>query len=307
MSLTEHPEATTQFFDPDDRDGWLGWRKLGIGASDVAAIFGMSPYASPMSVYMDKLGLTGPDDDNDYMEYGRRAEPMITGYLEDRTGLFVVDQQACVTHPVWSHHRATLDGRVCEHPDGEPLGDAEYKTAERGTEKDYERAIPDAYAIQIQWQLHVDQKDHAWLGVMHGRVFRYYEVERDDRAISMLVERVDQFWNDHVLAMVPPPSDAHKATASALAAAYPEPVEGEAVPIDNVQWALDLRADAAERAAAAKFDKAKAENAIKAAIGDAEVGTVEGTPAVTWKQQTRAEVVQKASTFRVLRTVGGKK
>lgn len=305
MSTTTDERSV--FFDADDRPGWLAWRKQGIGASDVSALFGMSPYASPMSVYMDKQGLSGPDSDSDYMEYGRRAEPMISGYLEDRTGLFVVDQQAAVTHPAYPWHRATLDGRVCEHPDGDPLGVAEYKTTERGTEKEWAEAIPDAYAIQVQWQLHVDQADHAWVGVMHGRVFRYYEVERDDRAISMLVERVDQFWHDNVLALRPPPADAHKATAAALAAAYPDPVEGAAVPIDHLLSALDERGQGKAKAAEAKVEIARAENAIKAALGDAEVGTIKGEPAITWKQQTRQGYTVETSTFRQLRTTGAKK
>ena len=131
----------------DDRTEWLAWRKLGIGASDVAALVGMSNYASPMSVWTDKLGLSGPDEDNDYMEYGRRAEPMLTGYFEDRTGLFVVAQQERAIHPDHPHHRATLDGLACEHPDGGPLGVVEYKTTGWGAWDE----IPDAYAIQKAW------------------------------------------------------------------------------------------------------------------------------------------------------------
>lgn len=34
----------------DERSEWLDWRRGGIGASDVAALCGMSPWASPMSV-----------------------------------------------------------------------------------------------------------------------------------------------------------------------------------------------------------------------------------------------------------------
>jgi predicted phage-related endonuclease len=122
----------------------------------------------------------------------------------------------------------------------------------------------------------------------------------------MLVEVVDRFWHDHVLTEKPPAADAHEATARALALAYPEPVEGASVPLDDVADAIAARADAMERMSAAKFDKAKAENVIKAALGDAEMGTVEGEVVLTWKQQTRAETVQKASTFRVLRSTGKK-
>lgn len=287
----------------DARSEWLAWRKCGIGASDVAALCGMSPWASPMSVWTDKAGLSG-DEDSEILEFGRRAEPMLTDYFVDRTGLGVRGQQDRCIHPVYDHHRATLDGWVFESPTsvGDPLGVVEYKTT---SDRPWTE-IPDQYAIQVQWQLHVTGQDHAWMGVLHNRQFRTYELERDDRAISMLVEVVDKFWNDHVLTDRPPPADAHRATTEALAAAYPDPVEGAEVPIDNVAWAIALRDDAAERASAAKFDKAKAENAIKAALGNAEAGTIQGDRVITWKQQTRSEHTVAASTFRSLRTVKGK-
>jgi len=46
-------DAATELTEDQKRTEWLGWRKLGIGASDVAALCGMSPYASPMSIYID--------------------------------------------------------------------------------------------------------------------------------------------------------------------------------------------------------------------------------------------------------------
>jgi len=292
----------SQQTEADERIEWLAWRKQGIGASDVAALLGMSNFASPMSVWTDKLGLAGPEEDNDYTEFGRRAEPMLTGYFEDRTGLFVTGQQQRAIHPVHTHHRATLDGLVCDHPDGEPLGVVEYKTTGWGAWDE----IPDAYAIQVQWQMHVAEQPHAWFGVLHDRKFATYEVERDQRVIDMLTATVDEFWNDHVLAEKPPPADAHKATARALAQAYPEQVEGESVPLDDIAWALELRATAAAQESEAKVQKARADNAIKAAIGDAETGTIEGVPVVTWKAGVRKGYTVATTTTRTLRTVGGK-
>ena len=55
-----------------DRAEWLAWRRSGIGASDVAGILGISPWASPFTVWADKLGLL-PDedlDDDDPREFG---------------------------------------------------------------------------------------------------------------------------------------------------------------------------------------------------------------------------------------------
>ena len=307
-SLTYDPSdfdaPTWQGVHDDDtaqRIEWLAWRKGGIGASDVAALIGMSDFASPMSVWTDKLGLAGPDEDNEVMEYGRRAEPMLTGYFENRTGWTVTGQQERVEWPGNPVHRCTLDGRAMD--DGTVLGVVEYKTTgyEPWTE------VPDAYACQVQWQMHCDERDRAWFGVLHGRRFRTYEVARDDRAIAMLTEVADEFWERHVLAETPPPADAHRATADALSAAFPDPVEGESVDITDLRWAVDLRADAKARMSEAKFDIAKAENAIKAAIGHAEIGTIEGAPALSWKKTKRDGYVVQATEYRQLRTIGGAK
>lgn len=294
--MTPEPE-------PNERAEWLAWRKLGIGASDIAALIGMNKWASPMSVWTDKLGLSPLDEDNDYLEYGRRAEPMLVGYFEDRNpGLFVVDCQHRAVHPEVPWHRATVDGFVTEHPDGDPLGVVEFKTTgyEEWTE------IPDAYACQVQWQMHVTGTPHAWFGVLHNRRYRTYEMKRDDRAIATLVEVADRFWHDHVLAEKPPPADAHDATAKALAVAYPDPVEGARASLDGVRWALNLRAEAKAATAEAKVNIARADNAIKAALGDAEVGTLEGEEVITWKKQDRDGYTVKPSSRRVLHLIGGK-
>lgn len=44
----------------DDRAEWLEWRRNGIGATDVAGILGVSPWASPWSVWADKCAPTLP-------------------------------------------------------------------------------------------------------------------------------------------------------------------------------------------------------------------------------------------------------
>ena len=62
----------------DTRAEWLRWRRSGIGASDIAALLGISPWASPFSVWADKLGLL-PDeelDDDDVREFGRRLDAL---------------------------------------------------------------------------------------------------------------------------------------------------------------------------------------------------------------------------------------
>lgn len=60
------------------REEWLAARHKGIGASDAAAIVGMSTYASAYSVWMEKTEPLRKDDDVDELAYwGLRLEPVI--------------------------------------------------------------------------------------------------------------------------------------------------------------------------------------------------------------------------------------
>lgn len=291
----------------NDRKEWLEWRRGGIGASDVAAIVGLSRFGSPMSVWADKTGLASGDDDNEYMEFGRRAEVMVGPWFTDRTGLLVAGEQTWCVHPGHNHHRATVDGLVVESLESVGISDAlgvlEIKTSGEGEWQ----AVPDDYECQVQWQMHVTGLPHAWLAVLHGRKFRTYEVPRDDRAIGLLVEMVDSFWNAHVLGGVAPPADGSEATSRALRDAFPAAEPGLAVDISDISDAISEMAEAkAERKRAEERVRA-AENAIKAALGEAEVGLVRGEPAVTWRTVEKAGYVVEPSSYRRLMPVKGYK
>lgn len=59
------------------RNEWLQLRKNGIGGSDAGAICGLNPYASPLSVYMDKTGGLEEKEDNEAMRQGRDLEEYV--------------------------------------------------------------------------------------------------------------------------------------------------------------------------------------------------------------------------------------
>ena len=42
------------------REDWLGWRRMGIGGSDVSVIAGVNPYLSIYELWEDKMGLRNP-------------------------------------------------------------------------------------------------------------------------------------------------------------------------------------------------------------------------------------------------------
>lgn len=296
-----------------DRARWLAWRTEGIGASDVAAIVGLSPWSSPWSLWAEKLGLLGEREDDVLMEAGRWLELAIAPWVQDRTGLVVRGAQTCVESTADPVHRCTLDGLVHEGPGStHPLGVLEIKTAGPGRTPDQP---PAHHAAQAQWQMHVTGLQRTWLATLRGRRLDITEIARDDEDIAFLVARSAEFWQ-LVQEQEPPPVDGSVATLDALAAVHATPDPDLTAPLDDLGDVLDewRSAKADERDAAAR--RRSAEARLKARLGDAVEGLVDGERAVTWRAQTRrdidvtrlreeypdvARMVTRESTHRVLR------
>lgn len=166
----------------------------------------------------------------------------------------------------------------------EPLGLLEIKTSGPGQRWE---TIPEHYQSQGQWQMHCTGLDRVWFAALLGRRLDIHELARDQADIDFMVRRVETFWADHVVTGTPPPTDGHEATLRALATIYPKHTPGESVVVDDMVIALDEWRDAktAIKRTARIRDEAAAE--IKARLGEAEEGTVEGARAVSWRTQSR--------------------
>lgn len=296
----------------DQRAEWLEWRRHGIGASDVPAILGLSRYASPWSLWAEKVGLLPPDDDeSDFAAFGRHAERMIGPWFEERTGLVVAGEQTRCEQPGHEWRRCTVDGLVFDGPRrGEAieidhaLGVHQIKTRTFGSRWD---EIPPDIAAQEQWEMLVTGLPKAWISVLHGRRLEVYELDRDPEDIEFIVKHVDAFWHNHVLTGEPPELDGHDATIAALAAVYPEHTPKSSVPIDDVAGAVTMWREAAAARKAAETNEKAAQAVIRWAMKDAYEGTVDGRRAVTLGTQTRKTTcshcgeVDESDPFRVLR------
>lgn len=280
-----------------NRATWLEWRREGIGASDVAAILGISPWASPWSVWADKTGLLPPQPEDEAMAAGRWLEAAIGPWFTHETGLHVAGEQTWCAHHEHDHHRATVDGFVIEQPgfvfDGSDLdavlGLLEIKVTGPGRRWD---EVPAHYQAQGQWQMHVTGLDRVWFAVLMGRRLDIHEVARDQADIDFMAERVDTFWTDHVIAATPPDTDGHAATLRALGAVHPDHDDDQHVDLDGDLVAAWVDAKAAAKAA--KETEQTHAAAIQAALGDAAIGLVDGTKAASWRTQTRRTLDQRA-------------
>jgi putative phage-type endonuclease len=297
---------------PDERADWLAWRRTGVGASDVAGILGLSPWASPWSIWADKTGLVVDDSDSLAMEFGRRAEQMIAPWFTAKTGLYVAGEQTrCTGDQV--HHICTIDGHVHEydladrqsapwdHTARDALGVLEIKTT-RDTPKEWaENGAPIQYKCQGQWAMHVTGTDHLWFAVLHMAYgapdLHVYEMTRDQDDIATLVEAVDRFWWENVQTGVPPEADAHRATT--WATKHQPASVGDMIELDDTT-AVDVARLGALKATRKSLDTKidELENRVRATLGECTEGYAGGQLVVSHRQQSRAGHVVGPSTFR---------
>jgi putative phage-type endonuclease len=251
------------------RDQWLTARRGGIGASEIAAVLGISPWESPFSLYWRKVnGWTA--DINDEMTAGTRAEPVIADWfaemclIEGEDVLRLGGLYANAERP-WqlaTPDRLICKDRLCGNCDaglpmacvcGEDLAallECKYVVhgwdgwGEPGTDD-----IPVHYRAQALWQLDVMGVDEVYVAAWHGATFREYLVRRDETDLRMMREAGRRFMQ-RIADDEPPDVDEHTATLATLKKLHPS-VEDRDIQV-GVEFAEGYRRarDLARRATA---------------------------------------------------------
>lgn len=93
-----------------DSPEWMDWRNQGVTASEIAVIFGISPFKTCWQLWAEKSGLRQPDnlDRNPYVRRGKNYEHVLREYVASSRGLSIMP--CCIEHDQVSIIRASLDG-----------------------------------------------------------------------------------------------------------------------------------------------------------------------------------------------------
>lgn len=264
------------------RTQWLEARRQGLGGSDAPAIAGLDRFRSPFAVYLDKIGELEPSEETDAMRWGNRLEQPIADEFQDRNGL-LVDKPAhlyqSAAHPFML---ANPDRTLYSLPALELVGGLEIKTSR--LDEDWRDAPPTRVLIQCQHYMAVMEWRRMYIAVLlHGRNYAQWEIDRDDETIELLTGLEATFWQ-RVLDRDPPPLDGHRATTDALEELYRHArVDSELELPDHARELLVELKAAKQQEADAGEDVAALENALKALLGEHEIGTLDGLPAISWK------------------------
>ena len=104
------------------REDWLEYRKKGIGGSDVAAIMGISPFATIRDLFYNKTGVQPviqEEEESNWVakEVGHRLEDLVAEIFSKKTGLEVFPVRVMFRHPLYPFMLADVDFFV-RMPDG---------------------------------------------------------------------------------------------------------------------------------------------------------------------------------------------
>jgi putative phage-type endonuclease len=260
-----------------DTDAWLEERRKSIGASEVAAVMGLSKWATRLDVYKQKLGMDRPMD-AERAFWGHEAEPGLHRWVERFSGTEATLEpgfMARSTEIPYLH--ATFD-RVSYSP----FLTWQMKSAHEYTSHQWDEGIPTDIRVQVQAEMFVAGTQRAAVVVLIGGVRgRLFWEARDERFIQeQMLPALDEAWAQ-VRAQNPP-------EPSTLAEAFDiwpgEPKRVHEVDDDLFDLLEELTVSRSDRGAMEVREK-ELKLQIAQAVGDATELLRDGRVAYTFRPQ----------------------
>ena len=201
------------------RQDWLALRQSGIGGSDIAAIIGVSPYATAYDVYQSKTQPLPEEDMSEFAYWGTVLEDTVAREFSKRSGLKIQNVNYLMRHPTHRFAIANIDRAIINRnvsgnvrfKDGKLTTDqiVEIKTASEYVGKNWGNEdsdeVPDQYQCQAQWYMGVTGVDVCHMAVLiGGNKYRQYKIKRNQDLIDVLFETAHDFWHNNVLAGIEP-------------------------------------------------------------------------------------------------------
>ena len=292
--VTEAPSGSAE---------WLEARKSGIGASDIAAVLGISPFKSALELYAEKIGeehIEEPQGEN--MTWGLLLEPVIVAEFGRRTGR--------VVEPAGKLLRSTEEPWALATPDAWCVNGTRWplqiKTTGGHRAADWENGTPEHIVAQVQHEMIVTGADKATVAcLIGGNRMVWEDVPADPTWRNRILRAGAEFW-DRVQSRTPPPVDGSDATKRRLAALFPADT-GDVVTLGTEFADLDAEL-AGFKATRDECDRRirEIENMLRAAIGTASFGSLPDGTMWRWRVEPRDGYTVAPCSPRVLRRIKAK-
>lgn len=223
----------------------LSERRTLVGASEMAAVAGLSPWQTAIDIYGSKVAPVVLDESED-MERGNALEAALLDWTQHRQADIIIRPNEtlyrCSAHPFLG---ATPDGLgFLRGMLDRPVKTVEVKSpgnpAEWTDPKEDREGYPIYYAVQVQIQLLCLGLDRALLSALvapygRGRLW-VYEIKAHQDLQAELVAVAEEFWR-HVENHEPPPVT-RGSDGDVLARLFRQKTENLVVPPDEQREAL---------------------------------------------------------------------
>jgi len=177
-------------------EAWHAFRRSHIGASDAAAIMGVSPWKSAYQLWLEKtnLDVSGKNYVSPQMQRGIDLEAKALICFEQYVG--GIYKPCVIKSNKYPWMAASLDGMTDHNLESVPTKIVEIKCPNM---EDHLSAIsgkvPDKYYPQLQHQLAVTGLPYAYYFSFDGEDGIYIKVDRDEAYIANLIEKEREFWD----------------------------------------------------------------------------------------------------------------
>lgn len=262
-------------------------RKGFIGASEIAAVMGMSKWDSPLSVWARKTGKVPEKDlsDNESVEWGTRLERVVSAKFAEKHDVKLMAYKKRYVHPDYPFLSCELDNIITGT---DTL--VEIKTCHEYMGKEWgEEDIPIEYVYQVMMQLGLSNRKKGWIAVLiGGNKYREREIEFDSEMYDGMIRKAVHFWENFVLADVQPIAVGND--MDILLALYPEETSDDLVTgvEESDEW-IGFRQELGMHIKEMEKQKKDVEAKIKQKIGEA-LGIVSEKYKVTYKKTTTRRV-----------------
>lgn len=265
-----------------DTSEWLEERRSSVGASEVAAVMGLSPWNTALDIYKSKQGVDREFDP--LLSFvGHASEPIMHEWVEKFSGVQVKLEPAFMARSTaYPFLHASFD-RVSS----DPFTTWQFKTVHHYSGHKWDEGIPTDVRVQVQAEMLVAGTAKAavvvWIG---GREFRLFWEYRDTRFIEEhMIPALTQFWGDLQNGVPPAPS-----TPGELAEAWPDDAGELEAPEVALEW-IEKLAFLLATAKEAEAEEKEIQQAIGTFMLDSQADTLthNGQKLLTYKKQKGRE------------------
>ena len=200
-----------QIIVPESEQHWLQLRTQDLTSTDIAALFGMSPYATKFEVWHRKASGEVPEfRENDRMKWGNRLEGPIAAGIADDNSWKIRNMRRYIRHED-ARIGSSFDFEVVSNDKGPgilEIKNVDYFAFKEGWLIDDDKNIeaPPHIELQLQHQLEIANRNWGAIGALIGGNDVKLLIRDRDREIGQAIrEEAEKFWMSIAAGTPPPP------------------------------------------------------------------------------------------------------